>query len=170
MSKEFEPIKFVEGDKVYYSLHGPGIIKEITKKKVMDEEREYYVIELLPPNKMMVMVPVAYSENVGIRRIIPAEKITKVLKVLKEKYDIMADLNDWKNRYQINLEKIKRGDILEIATVTNQLYKRNKKKDLSVMEKKLYEQSYQLIVNEISLAKDISQEEAQNIVSNVLEG
>ncbi len=165
----FTPLKLKVGDKVYYSLHGPGIVKELTSKKVLDQERKYYIIELLPPTRMKVMIPVDYEAEVGIRKIIAASEISKVITVLKEKYDAGAEHVDWKNRYQINLEKIKSGDIMEIARVANQLFKRNKRKDLSVMEKKLYEQAYQLITNEISLAKGISPDEAQDMISKVLE-
>jgi CarD family transcriptional regulator len=166
--EEFTPEVFNKGDKVYYSLHGPGMIKDVTEKTVLDAKKKYYVIDLLPPNRMTVMVPVDYNEEVGIRKVIEASEVDKVLKVLEESYDVDAENIDWKNRYQINMDKIKSGDIMEIARVTNQLFKRNKKKDLSVMEKKLYEQAYQLIVNEIALARDIPQEEAQDLVSGIL--
>jgi CarD family transcriptional regulator len=75
---------------------------------------------------------------------------------------------DWKLRYQINMEKVKTGSIFEVAEVARNLYRRSLEKDLSIMERKLYENAYQLITNEIALAKDLNIEDAGNIISEVL--
>ena len=76
---------------------------------------------------------------------------------------------DWKARYQHNFEKIKSGSILNVAEVVRNLFHRNRIKELSIMEKKLYENAYRLLVDEIAYVKNLEKEDAQNIVSEILE-
>ena len=76
--------------------------------------------------------------------------------------------DDWKLRYQNNIDKVKSGSIYEVAEVARDLYRRGREKELSIMERKLYESAYQLVINEIALAKSIEVEEAGNLVSEVL--
>lgn len=152
-------------DYVVYPMHGVGIISDITKKTVLNKEKKYYIVEL-QNTKMRVMVPVDTAENIGLRHIITKREVTKVLKLLKEDY-IEQD-EDWKVRYQNNLAKVKSGSITEVAEVCRNLYKRARDKELSIMERKLYESAYSLVVNEIALAKSIDVEEASSQISDIL--
>ena len=156
---------FKKNDYIVYPMHGVGQIKDVTKKIVLGEEQEYYVIELIN-TKMTVMIPTKSYENVGLRHIIDKKSVQKVIKILKEEYVEQED--DWKIRYQNNLIKIKSGSIVSVSEVCRNLYKRSKDKELSIMERKLYESAYSLVTNEIALAKDISLEEAGNLISDVL--
>jgi CarD family transcriptional regulator len=89
-----------------------------------------------------------------------------VLAVLSK--DENSSVDDWKERYQNNIDKIKSGSIYEVAEVARDLFRRGSTKELSIMERKLYENAYQLVTHEIALAKDINIEEAGNIVSEAL--
>lgn len=117
-------------------------------------------------SKMKVMIPVERAVEVGIRSIIDKKEIKKVLTLLKK--DEIDTEEDWKVRYQNNMNKIKSGSIFEVADVCRNLYKRAYGKELSIMERKLYESAYNLVKMEIALSKGVSQEEAGNIVSDVL--
>jgi len=112
------------------------------------------------------MIPVDNAKEIGIRPIIKKKDIKKVLDLLKK--DEVDTEEDWKIRYQNNMNKIKSGSIYSVAEVCRNLYKRAKDKELSLMERRLYEQAYSLIKDELALSKEVSVEEAGNLVSEFL--
>jgi CarD family transcriptional regulator len=153
------------GDKIVYPMHGVGNIDAIEKKHVLNKRDEYYIITIVNSG-MKVMIPVKNADTIGIRGIIQKKDINKVLTVLKKTNQITEE--DWKLRYQNNIDKIKSGSILKVAEVLRDLYQRGKEKDLSIMERKLYENAYQFVIYEIAFAKKIEIEESGNLVSDAL--
>ncbi|MCB1176943.1 MAG: transcriptional regulator, partial [Leptospiraceae bacterium] len=129
------------------------------------KKRSCYSLEI-HSTKMKVMIPVDKAKQVGIRGIIPKKDIKKVLNLLS--IDEVDTEEDWKVRYQNNLNKIKSGSIYEVADVCRNLFRRASGKELSIMERKLYESAYNLVKTEIALSKGVPQEEAGNIVSDIL--
>jgi len=113
-----------------------------------------------------VLVPVDNAESIGLRHIMDKKQIPKIAKLLQEEY--VEQEEDWKIRYQNNLTKVKSGSITAVAEVCRNLYKRARDKELSVMERKLYESAYSLMVNEVALAKGITAEDASNMISDIL--
>ena len=158
---------FKKGDYVVYPMHGVGTIVDKTMKTVLKEKKEYYVVELIN-TKMKVMLPIDKAKDIGLRQIIKKTDVTKVIKLLKEEYEETEE--DWKIRYQNNLLKVKSGSILSVSEVCRNLYKRARDKELSIMERKLYESAYSLIINEVALAQKVEVEEASNQISEVLSG
>lgn len=148
-----------------YPIHGVGEIVEISKKNILGKKRACYSLEI-HSTKMKVMIPVDKAKQVGIRGIIPKKDIKKVLNLLS--LDEVDTEEDWKIRYQNNMNKIKSGSIYEVADVCRNLFKRASGKELSIMERKLYESAYNLVKTEIALSKGVPQEEAGNIVSDIL--
>jgi CarD family transcriptional regulator len=132
----------------------------------LGEKRSYYIIKLAISD-MTVMIPINKSEQLGLRLVVSDRDVYKALKLIKSEVTAMDE--DWKTRYQHNFEKIKSGSILDVAEVVRNLFHRNKIKELSIMEKKLYENAYRLLIDEIAYVKDIEKEEVQNIVSEKLE-
>lgn len=157
--------EFKVGDYVVYPMHGIGEIVEISKKTILGKKRACYSLEIHNTN-MKVMIPVEMAKQVGIRGIIPKKDVKKVLQQLSK--DEIDTEEDWKVRYQNNMNKIKSGSIYEIADVCRNLYRRGSGKELSIMERKLYENAYNLVKTEIALSKGVPQEEAGNLVSDVL--
>ncbi len=153
------------GDKIVYPMHGVGTIEAIEKKVVLGKRTEFYMITIIN-NGMKVMIPVNNADEIGIRSIISKREIKKVLKILESPADKIEE--DWKQRYQNNIEKVKSGSILEVAEVARDLFRRGSMKELSIMERKLYENAYQLVTYEIKMSKNIELEEAGNIVSEAL--
>lgn len=153
------------GDIIVYPMHGVGRIENIEKKVILGKRNEYYIITILNSG-MKVMIPVKNADNIGIRSIIPKKDIKKVLAVLTKNEKNIVE--DWKERYQNNIEKVKSGSIYEVSEVARDLYVRGCEKELSIMERKLYENAYQLVTHEIALSKDIDIEEAGNLVSEAL--
>ncbi len=154
------------GDKVVYPLHGVGVINSIEDRTVLGEKRSYYVIKLTISD-MTVMIPVNKSDELGLRLVVSNKDAEKALKIIGGESTDMEE--DWKSRYQQNFEKIKSGSILNVAEVVKNLFHRNKVKELSIMEKKLYENAYRLLVDEISYVKDLDRENVQSLVTQGLE-
>jgi len=153
------------GDKIVYPVHGVGVIESIEKKLVLGQKDNYYVIRLIN-NDMKVMVPVKNSTSAGIRSVISKADANKVLEVLKHGETVPE--SDWKLRYENNFNKVKGGNILEVAEVTRDIFRRGREKELSTMERKLYESAYNMIVNELAFSKNADIEEVENIVSEAL--
>jgi CarD family transcriptional regulator len=152
-------------ENVVYPMHGVGKIMEIASKSILGKKKKYYVVELIN-TKMRVLVPVDNAETIGLRHIMDKKQIPKIAKLLQEEY--VEQEEDWKIRYQNNLTKVKSGSITAVAEVCRNLYKRARDKELSVMERKLYESAYSLMVNEVALAKGITAEDASNMISDIL--
>jgi len=156
---------YKQGDKLVYPMHGVGIIEAIEKKEVLGQKLEFYIMTIVN-NGMKVMIPVKNADQVGLRPIISKNEVKKVLTIISQGETERED--DWKLRYQNNIDKIKSGSIYEVSKVARDLYRRGREKELSIMERKLYENAYNLLIHEIALAKSIDIEEAGNDVSEAL--
>ncbi len=165
LNEKVKEPKFKVGDYVVYPIHGVGEVTEVAKKVILGKKKDCYSLEI-QGSKMKVSIPVDRAMDVGIRSIIDKKEIKKVLTLLKK--DEIDTEEDWKVRYQNNMNKIKSGSIFEVADVCRNLYKRAYGKELSIMERKLYESAYNLVKMEIALSKGVPTEEAGNIVSDVL--
>ena len=154
---------FQVGDYVVYPMHGK--VYAVQKHNILGKRKQCYVLEIAT-TKMRVMIPVENAQEIGIRSIIKKKDVKKVLDLLKK--DEVDTEEDWKIRYQNNMNKIKSGSIYSVAEVCRNLYKRAKDKELSLMERRLYESAYSLISSEIAEAKEIGVDEAGNLISEVL--
>jgi CarD family transcriptional regulator len=153
------------GEYVVYPMHGVGQVQAVQKQVILGKRKQCYVLEILS-SKMKVMIPVENSREIGIRPIIKKRDVNKILDLLRK--DEVDTEEDWKIRYQNNMNKIKSGSIQSVAEVCRNLYKRAKDKELSLMERRLYESAYSLITSEVALSRGISTEEAGNLISDVL--
>lgn len=160
-----EETVFAEGDYIVYPMHGVGRVTGIQKQTILGNKTLCYILEI-QSNKMKVVIPVNKAKETGIRAIIKKTDVKKVTNLLQK--DEVDTEEDWKIRYQNNLNKIKSGSIYSVAEVCRNLYKRARDKELSLMEKRLYESAYNLITSEIAIAKGITQEEAGNLISDIL--
>lgn len=156
---------FAEGDYIVYPMHGVGLVTGIQKQTILGNKTLCYILEI-QSNKMKVVIPTNKATETGIRSIIKKTDVKKVTALLRK--DEVDTEEDWKIRYQNNLNKIKSGSIYSVAEVCRNLYKRARDKELSLMEKRLYESAYNLITSEIAISKDITQEEAGNMISDIL--
>ena len=156
---------FNVGDKIVYPMHGAGTIDSIEEKDILGEKQAYYIIKM--PGEVKVMVPTAKAEEIGVRNIIDKEKAGKVLEILEENETEMS--NNWNKRYRDNMEKMKSGDIYEIADVVRNLAFKQKEKGLSTGEKKMLNNAKQILVSELVLAEHSSQEDVERLVDNKIE-
>ena len=153
------------GDKIVYPMHGAGTIDSIEEKDVLGEKQQYYIIKM--PGEVKVMVPTAKAEEIGVRNVIGKESAQKVLEVLEENETEMSQ--NWNKRYRDNVEKMKSGDIYEVADVVRNLAFKQKEKGLSTSEKKMLGNAKQILISELVLAEHASLEDVERLVENKLE-
>ena len=153
---------FNVGDKIVYPMHGAGTIDAIEEKDILGEKQAYYIIKM--PGEVKVMVPTAKAEEIGVRNIISKENAGKVFEILEENETEMS--NNWNKRYRDNMEKMKSGDIYEVADVVRNLAFKQKEKGLSTGEKKMLNNAKQILVSELVLAEHASEEEVINLIDN----
>ncbi|MCH5283226.1 MAG: CarD family transcriptional regulator [Treponema sp.] len=144
---------------IVYPSQGVGTITKIFEKEFNGETTLYYKI-YLEVSDMVVMVPVSHAKDLGIRPIVDEKEAKKALEILSEDFEPIT--SDWKLRYQMNLDLLKKGTIADIAKIVRCLYNRSKVKELPIQERKLYDNAKKLLEDELSIAlgKDIEQIEA----------
>ena len=156
---------FEIGSKIVHPMHGAGIIQKIEEKKILGEIKQYYILEL-PCNDMNVMIPVESQQSVGIRTIVDKSVALEAIEILKQESTHMD--SNWNRRHRDNMEKIKKGDILQVAEVVRNLMRVNRVKSLSAGEAKMLTNARQILISEIILACDISGEEATRLVEEAV--
>lgn len=149
------------GDKVVYPMHGAGVIEGIEEKEILGEKRKYFIMRM-PIGDMKVMVPVDNVEEVGVRDIINDEDFDRVIKILRS--DKSAMPQNWNRRYRVNMDRIKSGDIFEIAAVVRNLLMRDMEKGLSTGERKMLSSAKQMLLSEMVLATDSNVEQVEQLV------
>ncbi len=156
---------FNVGDKIVYPMHGAGCIDAIEEKNILGESQAYYIIKM--PGEVKVMVPVDKAEQIGVRNVIGKEEAGKVIAVLEENETEMS--SKWNKRYRDNMDKMKSGDIYEVADVVRNLSFKQKEKGLSTGEKKMLNNAKQILVSELVLAEHATQDEVENLVNSKIE-
>ena len=157
---------FEEGDKVVYPHHGAGVVLKKQTKDIMDVKREYLTIKILH-NELTVMVPCENAGLAGLRRVIDEDDVKKVTGVLTDEVSDMP--KNWNRRFKYNREKIKTGDIFELAEVVRNLAIREWEKGLSTGEKQMYTRAKKILASEFMYALDRDEEEAEEYLDELLE-
>jgi CarD family transcriptional regulator len=155
------------GDKVVYPHHGAGTVVKREKREVLGEKREYLTIRI-EHNDMTVNVPAEYAELVGLRKVIDEEAVKKVVKYLTSGGTEMP--KNWNRRFKHNRDKMKTGDIFELAEVVRNLSLRDGEKGLSTGEKQMYVKAKKILASELRFAKNLSEEDAIAWLEGVLTG
>ena len=155
------------GDKVVYPHHGAGSIVKKEKREVLGEKREYLTIKILH-NDMTVNVPSENAEAVGLRKVIGEDMVKVVVKALTGGGTQMP--KNWNRRFKHNRDKMKTGDILELAEVVRNLSLRDREKGLSTGEKQMFVKAKKILASELMYAKDMDEEEAAEWLDSVLVG
>ena len=158
-------IKYKVGDKVVYPHHGAGKVLKKEQKEVLGEKREYLTIKILH-NDMTVMVPCENAGKAGLRRVIGEEAVKKVLSVLRD--DVSQMPKNWNRRFKHNREKIKTGDVYELAEVVRNLAIRETEKGLSTGEKQMYTRAKKILASELMYALDMDEEGAESHLDELI--
>jgi CarD family transcriptional regulator len=153
------------GDQVVYPHHGAGKILKKEQKEVLGEKREYLTIKILH-NDMTVMVPCENAGKAGLRRVIDDEAVEKVLGVLRD--DVSQMPKNWNRRFKHNRDKIKTGDVYELAEVVRNLAIREADKGLSTGEKQMYTRAKKILASELMYALDMEEGEAEDHLDSLI--
>src|SRR3954466_10919453 len=165
LEREVECIDFEIGDHVVYPHHGAGQVMKKEDKEILGEVRQYLTIKILH-NDMTVMVPCENAGKAGLRRIIDAETVQKVLGVLSA--DISEMPKNWNRRFKHNRDKIKTGDIYELAEAVRNLAVREVEKGLSTGEKQMFVRAKKILASELMYALDMDEEQAEEHLDGLL--
>ena len=157
---------FEEGDNVVYPHHGAGVVLKKESRDLMGEKRDYLTIKILH-NNLTVMVPCENAGVAGLRRVIDEDEIKKVMSVLTDEVSDMP--KNWNRRFKYNREKIKTGDVFELAEVVRNLALREMEKGLSTGEKQMYTRAKKILASEFMYALDKDEDGAEEFLDTLLE-
>ena len=156
---------FQVGDKIVHPMHGAGVVDSIVQKKVNGVVREYYILKL-PVGGMLVMIPTANSEEIGVRPVCRREEADRVLAAIP---DIEVDMTqNWNQRYRENMLRLKSGDLLEVARVVKGLMLRDTDRGLSTGERKMLHSAKQILISELVLSENSSYEDIEARINTAL--
>jgi CarD family transcriptional regulator len=164
-TREVECIEFELGDHVVYPHHGAGKVLSKQDMEVLGTTREYLTIKILH-NDMTVKVPTENAALAGLRRVIDEETVKKVLDVLTAEVSEMP--KNWNRRFKHNRDKIKTGDIYELAEVVRNLALRESEKGLSTGEKQMFTRAKKILASELMYALDKDEDEAESYLDELL--
>jgi CarD family transcriptional regulator len=159
-------VNYRVGDKVVYPHHGAGKVLKKEKKEVLGESRDYLTIKILH-NDMTVMVPCDSAGRAGLRRVIGEDDVERVLAVLRD--DISQMPKNWNRRFKHNRDKMKTGDVFELAEVVRNLAIRDFQKGLSTGEKQMFTRAKKILSSELMYALDMDEKEAEEYLDDLLE-
>ena len=149
---------FRVGDRIAHPMHGAGVIDSIETRRVNGHDRQYYVLKL-PVGDMLVMVPVDTCEAIGVRPIVKPDEAEKILGAIPGM--VVEMTANWNKRYRENMQRIKSGDLMEVASVVKGLMLRDRERGLSTGERKMLHSARQILVSELVLSECARYEEVE---------
>ena len=158
---------FAVGDKVVYPHHGAAII-EAKEKRIFEEKKTDYFVLRITYGDLKVSIPVDKAEEIGLRDVINDEEVEEVFTVLRKKEARMP--TNWSRRFKNHVEKLKSGDIYQVAEVVRNLSLREADKGLSAGEKRMLARARQILVSELTFALNVDEETAEVRLDAVLDG
>ncbi|MED0733751.1 CarD family transcriptional regulator [Aneurinibacillus aneurinilyticus] len=148
---------FQVGDKVVYPMHGAGVIEAIEEKEILGEKQQYYIIKM-PIGNMKLLVPMEKASNVGIRLVVDMLTLENTLLIFHDRE--LEKLLPWNQRYRINMDKIRTGDIQEGAEVVCDLMRMNETKRLNTSEKRMLDNAKDILISKLALVKGFTENQA----------
>lgn len=146
-------------------MHGAGVIESIEEKEILGERQQYYIMRM-PIGDMKVMVPLKNVENIGLREVIDDNTVELVLQRMRQEED--DDSTNWNRRFRANLDKMKTGNIYDVAEVVRSLMRRDGEKGLSTGERKMLDNAKQILISEFVLARDMEEEQAFRLIDGAI--
>ena len=159
---------FKVGDLAVYPAHGVGRIEAVETKEISGLQQSFYIMRILE-NNMIIMIPIQNVEGVGLRQVISAKQVSEVFKILKET-DVNLETQNWNRRYREYMDKIKTGSAFEVAAVLRDLSLLRIDKELSFGERKMLDTARNLLVKEISVAKNQAESKVEKDIMKLFEG
>ena len=156
---------FKIGDCVVYPMHGAGVIEGIEEKEFLGQVEQYYILRMPYGGEMKVMIPVSKIDNLGIRGTIELNSVERVLQILRHEKERQSE--SWNKRYRDNLDKLKGGDIYQVADVVGELLYFEREKGLSTGERKMYDTAKHILVSELLLVGASGEEELEKLLTSL---
>ena len=158
-------MNFIIGEKVVYPNHGVGVIERINTRNVSGRDESFYQLKIFS-NSMMVMVPTGNVSDVGLRKLIKKEDVSKVLDHLRNAK--ITSHVDWKSRFKENSDKMRTGCIFDVAEVLKSLANLSQSRVLSFREKKMLDRARYLLVSEVATVGNLAEDKVQEVVDHAL--
>lgn len=156
---------FQPGDKIVHPMHGAGIVDSIVSKKVNGVVRDYYVFKM-PVGGMVVMIPTATSDAIGVRAVVESKEADQVLAAIPALN--VEPIQGWNQRYRENMTRLKSGNLLEVAAVVKSLTCRDETRGLSTGERKMLHTAKQILLSELVMAQSVNYDEMEQRVNHAL--
>ena len=158
-------MSFQVGDTVVYPHHGAATIQEIKKRAIKGEEKLYLKLQVAHGD-LVIEVPAENCDLVGVRDVVGEEGVEKVFNVLRAEF--VEEPANWSRRYKANVEKLQSGDVINVAEVVRDLWRREQDRGLSTGEKRMLSKARQILVSELALAEKKEESEAEALLDEVL--
>lgn len=156
---------YLVGEKVVHPMHGAGVIEAITEEKLAGKRANYYVFRM-PVGGLVLKIPTENSGSIGVRSLSSQEEIQSVLQSIS---DMDAEMTaNWNHRYRENMQRIKSGDLMEVARVIKGLMWRDAQRGLSNGERKMLHTAKQILISEIVLVQGLTYQEAENCLNETI--
>ncbi len=156
---------FEVGETVVYPHHGAALIEEIRNRTVRGEEKMYLRLRVAQGD-LTIEVPAENCDLVGVRDVVDAAGVERVLAVLRQPYT--EEPTNWSRRYKANLEKLASGDVIKVSEVVRDLYRRDQDRGLSAGEKRMLSKARQILTSELALAEKTDEARAEAMLDEVL--
>lgn len=157
---------FSIGETVVYPNHGTAVIEDIENRTIKGEDRMYLVLRIIGQNDLVVRVPACNLDLVGVRDVVDEEGLEKVFDVLRDKNT--EEPSNWSRRFKANMEKLHSGNILKVAEVVRDLWRRDQDKGLSAGEKRMLTKARTILVEEVAVADKLDNEKAEARLDEIL--
>ncbi|GAA1199617.1 CarD family transcriptional regulator [Brevibacterium paucivorans] len=158
-------MSFQVGDTVVYPHHGAATIQEIKTRTIKGEDKLYLKLQV-SHGDLTIEVPAENCDLVGVRDVVGEEGLEKVFQVLRA--EVTEEPTNWSRRYKANLEKFQSGDVIKVAEVVRDLWRREQDRGLSTGEKRMLAKARQVLVSELALAEEKEETEAEAMLEKVL--
>ena len=158
-------MKFEVGETVVYPHHGAAEIIEVSEKKIRGEKQKYLKLRVAQGD-LIIQVPAANVEMVGVRDVIDRKGVKQVFDVLRAEF--VEEPTNWSRRYNANLEKLASGDVVKVSEVVRDLWRRDQDRGLSAGEKRMLAKARQILISELALARKVDEEKASAELDKVL--
>ena len=157
---------FTVGETVVYPNHGAAIIEDIEMRTIKGEERQYLVLRIIAQQDLVVRVPANNLDLVGVRDVVDKDGLDRVFEILRAAH--VEEPTNWSRRYKANLEKLHSGDVMKVAEVVRDLWRRERDRGLSAGEKRMLAKARQILVSELALAEHTNEDKAEALLDEVL--
>lgn len=158
-------MKFEVGETVVYPHHGAAEIIEVSEKKIRGVKQKYLKLKVAQGD-LIIQVPAANVEMVGVRDVIDKKGVKQVFDVLRAEF--VEEPTNWSRRYKANLEKLASGDVVKVSEVVRDLWRRDQDRGLSAGEKRMLAKARQILISELALARKVDEGKASAELDKVL--